>query len=221
MQSDTAWPVLYSFRRCPYAMRARLALVYSHIVVELREVVLRAKPAALLAISPKGTVPVLQTIDGQVIEQSLDIMQWALQQHDPDGWFMPVLLPQIQRLIAHNDGPFKAQLDRYKYPERDPSQTQAEHRAAGEAFLHQLDTLLGQHRFLLADQPCWADVAIFPFVRQFAHVDRGWFAAAPYPHLQQWLSYWCVSALFESVMQKYPAWQPDMQGVTFGAVHSG
>jgi glutathione S-transferase len=214
--SSVVLPVLYSFRRCPYAMRARLALAYSGVVVELREVVLRAKPAELLAISPKGTVPVLQTVDGQVIEQSLEIMQWALQQHDPEGWLSVAMLPQMQALIAHNDGLFKAQLDRYKYPERDPSQTPAEHRAAGEAFLRQLDTLLGRHRFLLADQPCWADVAVFPFVRQFAHVDRVWFAAAPYPNLQQWLSYWCDSAVFEQVMQKYPAWQTDTQGVIFG-----
>lgn len=212
-------PILYSFRRCPYAMRARLALCYAQQAVELREIVLRAKPAEMLAISPKGTVPVLQLPDGQVIEQSLEVMQWALQQHDPLDWWPtdPNLQADIQALITENDGAFKASLDRYKYPNRYPEQDALGYRSQGERFLAQLEARLTQQRYLCGDQVSLADVAIFPFVRQFAQVDRVWFDQADYPRVQAWLAEWLDSALFAQVMQKFPVWQSGTLGTVFGA----
>lgn len=211
-------PILYSFRRCPYAMRARLALCYAGRAVELREIVLRAKPAEMLAISPKGTVPVLQLPDGQVIEQSLEVMQWALQQHDPLDWWPtdPNMQADIQALIAENDGVFKAALDRYKYPNRYPEQDALFYRGQGEQFLAQLNARLTQQRYLCADQISLADVAIFPFVRQFAQVDRAWFDQSDYPRVQAWLAEWLDSALFAQVMQKFPVWQSGTLGTVFG-----
>lgn len=213
-------PVLYSFRRCPYAMRARLALGYVGQAVELREIVLRAKPAEMLAISPKGTVPVLQLPNGQVIEQSLEIMQWALQQQDPLGWLPTDAEAQadILALIAHNDGIFKAHLDRYKYPERYPEQHALFYRSQGEQFLAQLEDRLTQHAYVCSEQISLADVAIFPFIRQFAEVDRLWFDQAEYPQVQAWLAEWLDSRLFAHVMQKFPVWQSGTTGVSFGTV---
>lgn len=203
-----ALPVLYSFRRCPYAIRARLALKAAQVPVELREVVLRDKPEAMLAISPKGTVPVLQLPDGQVIEQSLDIMKWALQQSDPQGWLTPGDANAGQALIATNDGPFKALLDRYKYPERHPGHTAEQYRQqAIDLFISGLNSRLSDQPFLLGKQASLADMAIVPFMRQFAQVDADWFASAPLPAWRQWLQGLVGSALFESVMDKYPAWR--------------
>ena len=211
-------PILYSFRRCPYAMRARLALCYAQQAVELREIVLRAKPAEMLAISPKGTVPVLQLPDGHVIEQSLEVMQWALQQHDPLDWWQtdPNLQADIQALITENDGAFKAALDRYKYPNRYPEQDALRYRSQGEQFLAQLEARLTRQTYLCSDQVSLADVAIFPFVRQFAQVDRAWFDQANYPRVQAWLAEWLDSALFAQVMQKFPVWQSGTLGKVFG-----
>ncbi|WP_460949043.1 glutathione S-transferase [Pseudomonas marginalis] len=192
--------LLYSFRRCPYAMRARLALRYSGVPVRIVEVSLKAKPAEMLTLSPKGTVPVL-SVDGEVIDESLAIMQWALAQHDPDNWLLggdPVVLA----LVAENDQGFKYHLDRYKYAERYPEQPMEHYRAEGEVFLQKLEGLLTGRAYLLADHPSLADMALAPFVRQFAHVDRDWFAAAPYPRLQQWLERFLQSPLFVGVMAK-------------------
>jgi glutathione S-transferase len=200
-----ALPILYSYRRCPYAMRARMALWAAQIEVEVREVSLRQKPQHLLQISPKGTVPVLQLEDGVVLEQSLDIMQWALQKSDPQGW-LNADHEAINRLIAFNDGDFKKALDRYKYPERYPEQAQQFYRQQGEQFLQVLETALAQHAFLLGGAASMADVAIFPFIRQFAAVDTEWFAASPYPQLRVWLAGWLDSALFAEVMQKFPTY---------------
>ncbi|MCM2380234.1 glutathione S-transferase [Pseudomonas marginalis] len=192
--------LLYSFRRCPYAMRARLALRYSGVPVRIVEVSLKAKPAEMLALSPKGTVPVL-SVDGEVIDESLAIMQWALAQHDPDNWLLEGD-PAVLALVAENDQGFKYHLDRYKYAERYPEQPMDHYRAEGEVFLQKLEGLLTGHAYLLADQPSLADMALAPFVRQFAHVDRDWFAAAPYPRLQQWLERFLQSPLFVGVMAK-------------------
>ncbi|SDZ62759.1 glutathione S-transferase [Pseudomonas sp. NFIX28] len=195
---------LYSFRRCPYAMRARLALRYSGVPLEIVEVSLKAKPAAMLALSSKGTVPVLN-VDGRVIDESLDIMRWALAQHDPQDWLLKDDGPgqqRIEALIAENDQVFKQHLNRYKYAERYPEQPMEHYRGQGEVFLQQLDELLSQRDYLLADHPCLADMALAPFVRQFAHVDREWFAQAPYPHLQRWLQRFLESELFTQVMAK-------------------
>jgi glutathione S-transferase len=198
-------PILYSYRRCPYAMRARLAINVAGIAVEIREISLRDKPPHLLKVSPKGTVPVLVLQTGVVIEQSLDIMFWALRQFDSQNW-LDADFGRIQTLITENDTHFKQALDRYKYPERYPQLTQMHYRQQGEIFLQQLEVLLNQHVYLLKDTACLADMAIFPFVRQFAAVDSTWFESSNYPKLQNWLNDLLSSALFESVMKKQPTY---------------
>lgn len=196
-------PILYSYRRCPYAMRARMALSYAGIPVEIREISLKQKPAHMLQVSPKGTVPVLVLADGQVIEQSLEIMHWALQQHDADGWLSAD--PQhAAQLIAENDGSFKQHLDRYKYAIRFPEYSAEHYRAQGALFLAKLEQRLQQSAFLLGDAISLADIAIFPFIRQFAAVDHCWFESAGYIKLKSWLQHLVESALFERVMVKYP-----------------
>ena len=195
---------LYSFRRCPYAMRARMALRYSAVAVDIVEVSLKAKPPEMLALSPKGTVPVL-SIDGAVIDESLAIMRWALEQNDPADWSLkddPAGQAQSCALIEENDQVFKVHLNHYKYAERYPEQPMAFYRAEGEKFLSKLDEMLQRNDYLLADHPCLADVALMPFVRQFAHVDREWFAQTPYVRLQAWLQRFIESELFTSIMQK-------------------
>ena len=195
---------LYSFRRCPYAMRARMALRYSGVAVNIVEVSLKAKPAEMLALSSKGTVPVL-SVDGQVIDESLAIMHWALAQNDPQDWLLkddPVGQQLIAGLIEENDQTFKVHLNRYKYAERYPEQPMTVYRAGGEEFLRRLDELLEGRDYLLAEHPSLADVALMPFVRQFAHVDREWFGQTPYRRLQSWLQRFLESELFIGVMRK-------------------
>jgi len=195
---------LYSFRRCPYAMRARMALRYAGVAVDIVEVSLKAKPAEMLALSSKGTVPVL-SVDGRVIDESLEIMRWALAQNDPQDWLLkddPLGAEKIAALIEENDRAFKVQLNRYKYAERYPEQPMEAYRAEGEVFLRKLDELLADREYLLADHPSLADVALMPFIRQFAHVDREWFAQTPYVRLQDWLQRFLTSALFTSIMAK-------------------
>ncbi len=198
-----ALPILYSYRRCPYAMRARMALKYAGISVDIREISLREKPLSMLKVSPKGTVPVLVLNDGLVLEQSLDIMLWALQQHDSEGW-LSESLSESRAFIAENDGDFKYALDRYKYPERFPEHSMEFHRAQGEIFLKKLEVRLNETTYLFKSSITLADIAIFPFVRQFAAVDNAWFESAPYPKLQAWLKGLIGSTLFESIMQKQP-----------------
>ncbi|RMP65824.1 hypothetical protein ALQ18_200061 [Pseudomonas marginalis pv. marginalis] len=192
--------LLYSFRRCPYAMRARLALHYSGVPVRIIEVSLKAKPADMLALSPKGTVPVL-SVGGRVIDESLQIMQWALARHDPEDWWLQGD-PAVLALIAENDQAFKHHLDRYKYAERYPEQPMEDYRAEGEVFLQKLEGLLAGRQYLLAEHMTLADAALAPFVRQFAHVDRAWFAATPYHRLQAWLQRFLESPLFIAIMAK-------------------
>ena len=190
--------VLYSFRRCPYAMRARMALRYSGVPLSIVEVSLKAKPAEMLAASPKATVPVLVCADGSVIEQSLDIMHWALARHDPDNW----LQPGCAALIEENDTRFKGLLDRYKYAIRYPEHPMEYYRAQGAEFLQRLEDVLARSAYLAGPALSLADVALAPFVRQFAHVDRDWFEQAPYPRLNAWLEQFLASELFSSVMRK-------------------
>ena len=202
-------PVLYSFRRCPYAIRARLAIKVSGVRVALREVALRDKPAAFLLASAKATVPVLQLSDGRVLEQSLEIMRWALEQHDPQGWLCLQELDEALALIALNDGPFKEALDRYKYAPRHPERPKSAWRdEAVELMLAPLNTRLADRHFLLRDTPSLADMAIAPFIRQFAAVEPGWFDSAPFEPLQAWTKRIVTSELFDSVMSKFAAWQP-------------
>ena len=195
---------LYSFRRCPYAMRARMALRYSGVAVDIVEVSLKAKPAEMLALSGKGTVPVLSA-DGRVIDESLDIMRWALAQNDPQDWLLkddPGAAAHITPLIEHNDQVFKVHLNRYKYAERYPEQPLEVYRAEGALFLQRLDELLEGCDYLLTAHPSLADIALLPFVRQFAHVDRDWFAQTPYVRLQAWLQRFLESELFTGIMKK-------------------
>ena len=201
-------PILYSFRRCPYAMRARLALLASGIQCELREVVLRNKPAEFLATSPKATVPVLVTTQGEVIEQSWDIMLWALRQHDPAHW-LPSDANVFERgmqLLHRCDGEFKQQLDRYKYPQRHGLEDGTAARDQAMFFLANLESLLTQQRYLFNSNIGIFDAAILPFVRQFAHVNIDWFAAQPLPSVQAWLSAFENSTDFKRAMTVYPAW---------------
>ncbi|TIX50595.1 glutathione S-transferase [Alteraurantiacibacter aquimixticola] len=197
-------PILYSFRRCPYAMRARLALRVSGASYEHREIVLRDKPQHMLEISPKGTVPVLLLSDGTVLEESLDIMRWALQQNDPESWLGRV----DEELVAVNDGPFKHHLDRYKYAPRYDGADPLEHRAACAAILQGLENHLAAQPFLSGQTRGFTDAAIAPFVRQFANTDREWFDAQDWPHMQRWLSDYLASDLFAEVMRKHPLWVP-------------
>jgi glutathione S-transferase len=190
-------PILYSFRRCPYAIRARLALLVCDTAFEVREVKLSDKPAELRAASPKATVPVLVMADGKVIDESLDIMRWALRRRDPEGW----LDGDDAALIAINDGAFKHHLDRYKYPERHHTDL-AGHRDACLEILAALEARLRAADHLCGDRRSLTDAAILPFVRQFAAVDRAWFAAQPLPEVQRWLASWLASPLFVQAMAR-------------------
>lgn len=207
--------LLYSFRRCPYAMRARLGIAFAGLTVELREIVLRNKPAHMLEISPKGTVPVLLLTDGTVIEESIEILEWALGQQDPQH-LLDVNLEQADALVQRNDNEFKHWLDRYKYSDRYPEQSQLEYRQQGEQFLKALEELLAQNTYLFGSNISKADIAIMPFVRQFAHVDREEFYALPYPKVQQWLRNWLEHPVFLQTMKKYQPWQEGDELVVFG-----
>jgi glutathione S-transferase len=208
----TPAPVLYSFRRCPYAMRARMALWVAGITVELREVKLAAKPPALIAASPKGTVPVLVLASGEVIDQSLDIMRRALAQNDPEGW----LAGNDAGLIAVNDGVFKHHLDRAKYPGRYDEDGVTDHRAAALALLAPLEERLATGAFLCGPRRTLTDIALLPFIRQFAAIDPAWFAAQALPRLQGWLEQLLASELFAAVMPKFAPWAEGDAPVLFG-----
>ena len=215
----TAYPILYSFRRCPYAIRARMALYMSGQCCELREVVLRNKPAEMIELSPKATVPVLQLKTGDVLDQSLDIMLWTLAENDPEGWLVPErgTLNDMLALIAETDGPFKDHLDRYKYAPRYENADPESHRAEAEKFLRVLNGRMENCKYLFGNRPSLADYAIAPFIRQFANTDRTWFDATPYPHLQSWLEAFLNAEIFKQVMNKYPAWQTGDTPLFFGA----
>lgn len=215
--SISSYPRLYSFRRCPYAMRARLGLLFAGLQVELREITLKNKPPQMLAISPKGTVPVLQLLDGTVIEESREIMTWALEQQDAQGLLAAQTLPQANALIDKNDNEFKYWLDRYKYADRHLDMSQAEYRQRGEAFLQMLEELLIKNPYLLGESITIADISIMPFVRQFAHVNRKVFYDLPYPNLQRWLQDWLNHPLFLQAMTKFAPWQEKDDVVVFPA----
>jgi len=198
--------ILYTYRRCPYAMRARMALHYAGIKVEHREIELRNKPQSMLRLSPKGTVPVL-SVDGLVLDQSLEIMQWALKTSDPDGWNM--LDENIATSwIEKNDELFKILLDQYKYPNRYPQLKQEVVLAqAIELMLKPMEAALASSQYLLGEKMTWVDVALFPFIRQFSMVDQQKFDALPFPNIQRWLHQHIESKLFISVMDKHPTWR--------------
>jgi len=208
----TTLPILWTFRRCPYAMRARLAIWSSGQKVALREILLKDKPAPFLAASPKATVPVVQ--DGDiVIEQSREVMLWALGRNDPEGWLE---MPQEgHALIDTSDGPFKTALDHTKYAVRFPDRDEAEERAKAMVFLTELNDRLTQSRFLMGSRRSLADMAILPFVRQFANTDRDWFNAQGLGPLTSWLDDFLASDRFRAIMSKYPPWQNGQDQVLF------
>ena len=209
-------PILYSFRRCPYAMRARLALLVSGIRCEMREITLAHKPSNMLEASPKGTVPVLVLKD-RVLDQSLDIMRWALGQNDPEGWSTAgqTFDEEAQALVRICDDEFKMHLDRYKYPNRYDLPNGLADREAGSAYLDQLNTKLMQSKFLMGANWSWVDAAIAPFVRQFARTDRVWFDAQAWPALQNWLTQFEQSERFSTVMHRYKIWYEGAKLVAF------
>ena len=199
-------PCLYSFRRCPYAIRARMALAYSAIRVEIREIKLNNMPQEFLDLSPKATVPVLRLGDGTLFEQSLDIMHWALSIADPQQWLVDD--SDSQELIRQNDEDFKPLLDTYKYADRFPRLSQQGHRNGAEYFLRQLEDKLCQHPFLVSERITITDVAIMPFIRQFAGVEPKWFEQCEFAGVRRWLNQQIDSELFKSVMSKHVFWQP-------------
>jgi len=198
-------PILYSYRRCPYAIRARMALKYASIEYEHREIEFRNKPQTMLLVSPKGTVPVL-CVDGRVLDQSVDIMRWALGKADPDDW--RGVDESISRAwIERNDGPFKVLLDQYKYPNRFPELNQVDVLSSAiDLMLDPMDNLLQSKTYLLGNKTSWVDVAIFPFIRQFAAVNPQRFEDLPFASLKKWLNQYLESELFNSIMNKHPVW---------------
>jgi len=213
------FPILYSFRRCPYAMRSRMGLAYANIKCELREVVLRNKPPEMTAVSAKNTVPILCLPDGQIIDESYDIITWAIRQNDPKDW--TALLPQSDILVSENDGTFKSALDKYKYSSRFPDHPPEYYRDEGAIFLNKLENILHQSPYLLGQRQSPADIAIFPFIRQFAHVDKNWFYEGPYPNLLRWLTGHLESDQFRLIMKKYPPWQQEDDPVYFPDLYQG
>jgi glutathione S-transferase len=204
-------PVLYSYRRCPYAMRARMAIVCSGVQVEQREIVFWDKPEPMLQASPKGTVPVLVLPDNSVIDESRDIMFWALQQNKQVAEeLLPAsneLQEQVNAWIDRNDNEFKEWLDKYKYADRFPENTQQYYRQQGESFLKEVEETLGNRGYLVEDKLSVADMALFPFIRQFVNVDKSWFAEADCPQIKNWLSQRLESPVFKAVMKNRPVWQ--------------
>lgn len=214
-------PILYSFRRCPYAMRARLALLSSGIRCEIREIALSQKPESMLAVSPKGTVPVLVFKD-QVLEESLDILNWALQQSDPESWSTEgtAMHDEAKALVHQCDSEFKHHLDRYKYPNRYDLTDGMADRQQGSLFLSQLNDRLSQAACLVGPAWCWVDAAIAPFVRQFARTDREWFDAQAWKPLQNWLTSFEHSEAYSAVMHKYKVWHQGAKPVSYPATPS-
>ncbi len=212
--TEAGRPVLYSFRRCPYAMRARMAIAEAGISVRLREILLRDKPDEMLVASAKGTVPVLILADGSVIDESLDVMRWALAQNDPSGW-LSADADETNALITENDGVFKHHLDRYKYSTRYEDADAETHRSAGFEILRRWDERLSVDGQFFGLAPTQADIALFPFVRQFRIADPDWFDAADLPALQSWLSGHMESDRFKAIMTKHPLWKDTGEEIDF------
>lgn len=204
------YPILYSFRRCPYAMRARLAIKVSEIFVEIREIKLKDKPLEFLNLSPKGTVPVLVTTSGKILEESLDIINWALNKNDPKKWLANGQLSQnqINQLLDNLENEFKPSLDKYKYTNRFESVDKNFHRDKNLSFLWYLDDLLKKNKALNCSHLSLIDYAIFPFIRQFRNVDSKWFDSLNFNFLKRWLFELIDSNDFLSIMKKYEKWEP-------------
>ena len=210
-------PILYSFRRCPYCMRAHMALKYAGLKVILRDVELSDLPAEALAVSAHATVPSLVISENYFMDESWDIVKWATQKNDPENWLGAgnEYLHDAEMLVETNDFSFKIDLDHYKYADRHPEFSMEHYRNEGEVFLLELEERLTASTYLSADCITISDMAIFPFIRQFAHVDKTWFDASPYPKLQRWLQYWLESELFSSIMINVPVWSEGDEAVVF------
>jgi len=215
MSSATTLPVLYSLQNCPYAMRARLALLLAQQKVQIRAITMKNKPAEMLLASPKGTVPVLvieNNGESMVIDESLDVMLWALNRNDPDNLLYshdPKALPEMLKVIEENDTEFKPSLEKYKRAKRfhgDDGNYQETCRLECEPFIQDLEQRLSQHEFLMGSTPSLLDYALLPFIRQFSRVNKAVFAQDQYTNQRRWLSYHLQSRLFSRAMFKYPLW---------------
>ena len=212
LNADSAMPILYSLQNCPYAMRARLALLLSEQAIIIRAITLKDKPQAMLEASPKGTVPVLVLADGSVIEESMDIMLWALEQSDPNH-LLPKEKPEAQQaviqLIQRGDDEFKHPLEQYRAAKRYHRDSEVQWREQCEAFIEELEQRLSANGYFVGNSVSLADYSFIPFMRQFGRVDRKWFAKAPYPKVKAWLSTQLQSQLYAKMMTKHPIWQTD------------
>ena len=211
MEANFEYPILYTFRRCPYAMRARFAIRSSKIKVEVREIKLQEKPSEFLKSSPKGTVPVLITKSGQVLEESLDIINWALNINDPDKWLGKGKLQdrEIKNLLDELEIKFKTNLDKYKYPSRFSGVDQFFHRDKNLCFLKKLNCYLENNKSLNCEHLSLLDYTIFPFVRQFRNVDQDWFDKLNFIFLNKWINQIIDSKDFSSIMKKFKKWEPN------------
>lgn len=224
MNQTCTYPILYSLRNCPYAMRARIAIYKANLPVLLRDVILSNKPAEMIASSPKGTVPILvleqdkSSVSHLVVEESLEIMLWALAQSDPmDLLYIddPDALPDMLSLIARFDDEFKNCLEQYKCAKRYKEDNLTECRQLCEPYLAELEQRLGQHAYIMSDKESLADIALLPFIRQFARIERQWYLQSPYPSVRQWLNHYLQSVMFTKVMAKYPLWLENREEVIF------
>ena len=214
-KSKNNLPILYSFRRCPYAMRARMAIHISDQRCELREVLLRDKPPSMLEYSAKGTVPVLILQDGKVIDESLDVIDWALNLNDPDNWQRSKDTKKTKELIKINDGEFKYHLDRYKYSKRYDNEDPEFHRKKCLKFIESVNNELNNSKYIFDDNISYADIVLLPFIRQFRIADIDWFDALPYNNLKKWLSGFLDSTLLNSIMKKYDLWKEGDKSIVF------
>ena len=214
-KSKNNLPILYSFRRCPYAMRARMAIHISGQKCELREVLLRDKPPSMLEYSAKGTVPVLILQDGNVIDESLDVIDWALNLNDPDDWQRSKDKEKTKELIKINDGEFKYHLDRYKYSKRYENEDPEFHRKKCLKFIESVNNELNNSKYIFDDNISYADIVLLPFIRQFRIADIDWFDALPYNNLKKWLSGFLDSTLLNSIMKKYDLWKEGDKSIVF------
>ena len=200
-------PILYSFRRCPYAMRARMAIHISSQKCEIREVLLRDKPPSMLEYSSKGTVPVLVLQSGEVIDESLDVIEWALNLNDPDNWQRSKDNEKTKELIKINDGEFKYHLDRYKYSKRYDNEDPEFHRKKCLSFIEKVNSELQNSKYIFDDEISYIDISLLPFIRQFRIADNEWFDELPYENVKSWLSNFLNSELLRSIMSKYDLWK--------------
>ena len=214
-KSKNNLPILYSFRRCPYAMRARMAIHISGQRCELREVLLRDKPPSMLEYSAKGTVPVLILQDGKVIDESLDVIDWALNLNDPDNWQRSKDTKKTKELIKINDGEFKYHLDRYKYSKRYDNEDPEFHRKKCLKFIESINNELNNSEYIFDDNISYADIVLLPFIRQFRIADIEWFDSLPYDNLKKWLSSFLGSSLLNSIMKKYDLWKEGDKSIVF------